>query len=69
MTGTAGQKRITRTFFEANPLALPPLLEQERIVMKVDELMTLCDELEVSIADASETQKHLADAISERVAA
>lgn len=46
MTGTAGQKRVPRNFFEQNPLPLPPLAEQHRIVAKVDELMALCDELE-----------------------
>ncbi|PTM45482.1 type I restriction enzyme S subunit [Sphingomonas aerolata] len=46
MTGTAGQKRVTRSYFEATPLPLPPLAEQQRIVAKVDELMALCDALE-----------------------
>ena len=51
MTGTAGQKRVTRSYFKATPLSLPPLAEQRRIVAKVDELMTLCDALERESAD------------------
>jgi type I restriction enzyme S subunit len=69
MTGTAGQRRVTRAYFEATPLPLPPLAEQERIVVKVDELMELCDALEARLASVAETQRFLADAIVERVAA
>lgn len=46
MTGSAGQKRVPTEFFSFNPLPLPPLAEQNRIVAKVDELMVLCDQLE-----------------------
>ncbi|EJL3952834.1 TPA: restriction endonuclease subunit S [Vibrio cholerae] len=46
MTGSAGQKRVPKDFFAGNPLPLPPLQEQHRIVAKVDELMALCDQLE-----------------------
>lgn len=46
MTGSAGQKRVPKSYFEGNPLPIPPLLEQQRIVTKVDELMLLCDQLE-----------------------
>ena len=46
MTGTAGQKRLPRTYFENRPFPLPPLAEQARIVARVDELMRLCDALE-----------------------
>ena len=46
MTGTAGQKRITRDYFAGNYFPLPPLAEQHRIIAKVDELMALCDQLE-----------------------
>ncbi|HHY0474653.1 MULTISPECIES: restriction endonuclease subunit S [Vibrio] len=46
MTGSAGQKRVPKDFFSENPLPFPPRKEQHRIVAKVDELMTLCDQLE-----------------------
>ena len=46
MTGTAGQKRVSKDYFAFSPFPLPPLAEQHRIVAKVDELMALCDELE-----------------------
>jgi type I restriction enzyme S subunit len=46
MTGSAGQKRITRDYFAGKPFPLPPLKEQKRIVAKVDQLMALCNELE-----------------------
>ncbi|WP_370548223.1 restriction endonuclease subunit S [Edwardsiella tarda] len=47
MTGTAGQKRLAKDFFSFYPLPIPPLAEQHRIVAKVDELMALCDQLEL----------------------
>lgn len=46
LTGTAGQKRVPSDYFSENPFPLPPLAEQHRIVAKVDQLMSLCDELE-----------------------
>lgn len=48
MTGTAGQKRLPRTYFETCPFPLPPIAEQARIVARVDELMRLCDALEAN---------------------
>ena len=46
MTGSAGQKRMPRTYFESTPFPLPPLAEQSHIVTRVEELMHLCDALE-----------------------
>jgi len=48
MTGTAGQKRVPTDYFAYSPFPLPPETEQQRIVAKVDELMALCDGLEVA---------------------
>ncbi|MBL0710160.1 MAG: restriction endonuclease subunit S [Colwellia sp.] len=44
-------------------IPLPPLAEQHRIVAKVDELMTLCDQLKAQLNNAQTTQLHLADAV------
>ena len=46
MTGSSGQKRLPRSYFECKPFPLPPLAEQSRIVARVEELMRLCDALE-----------------------
>jgi type I restriction enzyme, S subunit len=46
MTGSAGQKRLPRAYFENKPFPLPPVHEQSRIVARVEELMRLCDTLE-----------------------
>jgi type I restriction enzyme S subunit len=56
---------------DIDPLAfpLPPFPEQKRIVAKVDELMTLCEQLKSHLADASEIQRHLADAITQKATA
>lgn len=37
--------------------------EQHRIVAKVDQLMTLCEQLKARLSDAQTTQLHLADAV------
>jgi len=44
-------------------VTLPPLAEQHRIVKKVDELMTLCDQLKTRISEAQTTQLNLADTL------
>lgn len=47
-------------------IPLPPLEEQHRIVDRVDELMTLCDQLKARLSDVQTTQLHLTDAIVEQ---
>lgn len=44
------------------PLAVPPLAEQRRIVAKVDELMSLCDELEAQLTTTATTRRRLLEA-------
>lgn len=59
MTGTAGQKRVPTDYFATRAFPLPPTEEQSRIVAKVDELMTLCDQLEVQQQDRRKLQNVL----------
>ena len=47
-------------------IPLPPLAEQHRIVAKVDELFTLCDQLKALLQAASETQLTLTEALVEQ---
>lgn len=42
---------------------LPPIAEQRRIVAKVRELISLCDQLESSLANAAEHQRRLLDVL------
>ena len=65
MTGSAGQKRVPKDFFESNPLPFPPLSEQHRIVAKVDELMALCDQLEQQTESQIEAQQTLVNVLLE----
>ena len=53
MTGTAGQQRVPTNYIKNILFPLPPLAEQQRIVAKVDELMTLCEQLKNINPDSS----------------
>ncbi len=44
-------------------IPLPPLAEQHRIVAKVDELMTLCDQLEQQLSQADQQRRRLLEAV------
>lgn len=50
MTGTAGQQRVPTDYIKKYIFPLPPLMEQQRIITKVEELMTLCEELKSAYA-------------------
>ncbi|MNV25903.1 restriction endonuclease subunit S [Aeromonas rivipollensis] len=50
-------------------IPLPPLAEQHRIVAKVDELMTLCDQLKSRLQTSQQTQLALAESLVEEVLA
>ncbi|WP_290705729.1 restriction endonuclease subunit S [Amphritea sp.] len=59
-------KNLGLKAMNAMPIALPPLEEQHRIVSKIDQLMTLCDQLKARLQDAQKAQLHLADALVEQ---
>jgi type I restriction enzyme, S subunit len=58
-----GLKNVNLTEFGALTFRLPPLAEQRRIVAKVNELMALCDGLEVSLTAADTTRRRLLEAL------
>ena len=59
-------KNVSREQIRSLVIALPPLKEQHRIVKKVDELMSLCDQLKARLSNAQTIQLHLADTIVEQ---
>lgn len=61
-TGTAGQQRVPASYFTFTPLPLPPFAEQQRIVARVDKLMTLLDRLEAARNAREATRLALRDA-------
>ena len=58
-----GTCRLETSKLFSTVLAVPPLLEQHRIVAKVDQLMTLCDTLEQQIDATTQKQTALLDAV------
>ncbi|CAJ1241618.1 hypothetical protein JRT48AECX_JRT48AEC_00627 [Escherichia coli] len=63
MTGSAGQKRVPRLFFENNPIPFPPLQEQERIIIRFTQLMSLCDQLEQQSLTSLDAHQQLVEAL------
>jgi type I restriction enzyme S subunit len=55
------QPNISREKIISTPIALPPFVEQKRIVAKVDELMALCDTLEAETSEAIEAHQMLVE--------
>lgn len=53
------QPNISQTYLRNFIFALPPLPEQKRIVAKLDELMSYCDQLEESIKNSQEQNEML----------
>lgn len=54
---------INKGKWEKIPIPIPPLAEQRRIVAKVDQLMSLVDELEARLAASRATGKKLLEAL------
>lgn len=67
-TGTTVQS-LKYAEFAIQPVPLPPLAEQRRIVAKVDELMALCDRLEETRAARENTRERLTKASLARLTA
>jgi len=63
------QKNINLEILESVLIPLPPLKEISRIVAKVDELMSLCDQLKSRITKAKQLQQKLADVLVEQAVA
>jgi type I restriction enzyme S subunit len=59
---TVGLKNVNATELGSLVVPLPPLAEQNRIVAKVDELMTLCDRLEKQLIEADAKSHGLLEA-------
>ncbi len=66
-SGSTNQVELTLQMALGLPIPLPPLGEQQRIVSKVGELMTLCDELERSRAVVRERRGRLLEALLHEV--
>ena len=66
VTGTTRLK-LTQARMAHLPVPVPPLAEQERIIVKVDELMRLCDRLEDALAVRSRAQVAAATALARAV--
>lgn len=58
-SGTTNQIELNTSTVVSHLLPLPPLNEQNRIVAKIDELMTLCDQLEFKHNNSAEAHEKL----------
>ena len=59
--GGVGLKHVTKGTLNNIIFGLPPLAEQQRIVVKVDELMSLCNQLEQQQASSIESHQILVE--------
>jgi type I restriction enzyme S subunit len=62
-TRTLAQPTLNIGLLEEIPIPLPPLAEQHRIVSRVDELMALCDQLELQLSQADQQRRRLLEAV------
>ncbi|MGZ8226536.1 MAG: restriction endonuclease subunit S [Methylococcaceae bacterium] len=64
-----GAKHINMSDLRTGLIPLPPLAEQHSIVAKVDELMTLCEQLKTKLANAQTLQQQLAETLVQQAVA
>lgn len=63
ITQQNGQANFNGTKLKSTLIPLPPLVEQKRIVEKVNSLMQLCDELENNIEQSKRTNERLMQSV------
>ena len=61
--GMAGQQRVKKEFVLNYEIPLPPINEQKRIVEKVNQLFSFCDELEKEVKKSQTNATRLIDAV------
>jgi len=59
MSGTAGQQRVSKDYFQNSPFPLPPALEQKRIVQRIEELFAICDQFKARLEERSAVNERL----------
>lgn len=64
---STAQKNINLEILNNLNFPLPPLPEQQRIVEKIDQLMALCDQLDVQITTRNEKQQALLNAVMAQI--
>lgn len=65
----ASQVNISQEKLRVAPIPLAPLVEQHRIVAKVDQLMALCDQLKNRLTQARQLNEQLASTLVEQAVA
>lgn len=63
LTGTTGRAKLTQGVLNSLPVAIPPRIEMERIVSRVQELFSLADQLEAKLTDARKIVDRLTPAL------
>jgi type I restriction enzyme, S subunit len=64
---SSSMKNVSREVMYELPVPLPPLVEQRRIIAKVDQFMALCDRLEQQIDAATNKRTELLNALTAQV--
>lgn len=67
MTGTAGQQRVPKGYFEHRPFPLPPADEQQRIVQRIESLLAEVDDLETKLNRQGKLDEKLQLAVNAEV--